>query len=87
MLKYEKKLPTELAYDRPSPKLINFLKKYFGLTDFIQQNNNYVVFNDFFSLIPSSNNITYDNDTNRAIKNLTNNNIFFEKNMNIITIG
>ena len=73
MLKFEKKHPTELAYDRPSIKLLSFLKKYFGLNDFIQQNNNYVVFDEFFSLISSSNNnITYDNDTNRAIKNLTN---------------
>ena len=84
MLKFEKKTPTELAYDRPSPKLLSFLKKYFGLSDFIQQNNNYVVFDEFFSLIPSSkNNVTYDNDTNRAIKNLTNlsnNQNFLEKN-------
>ncbi len=73
MLKFEKKTPTELAYDRPSPKLLSFLRKYFGLNDFIQQNNNYVVFDDFFSLIATSkNNVTYDNDTNRAIKNLTN---------------
>ena len=73
MLKFEKKSPTELAYDRPSIKLLSFLKKYFGLNDFIQQSNNYVVFDEFFSLISSSNNnITYDNDTNRAIKNLTN---------------
>ena len=73
MLKFEKKIPTELAYDRPSPKLLSFLRKYFGLNDFIQQNNNYVVFDEFFSLIPSSkNNVTYDNDTNRAIQNLTN---------------
>ena len=73
MLKFEKKIPTELAYDRPSPKLLCFLKKYFGLCDFIKQSNNYVVFDEFFSLISSSkNNITYDNDTNRAIKNLTN---------------
>ena len=73
MLKFEKKIPTELAYDRPSPKLLSFLRKYFGLNDFIQQNNNYVVFDDFFSIIPSSkNNVTYDNDTNRAIQNLTN---------------
>ena len=73
MLKFEKKIPTELAYDRPSPKLLSFLRKYFGLNDFIQQNNNYVVFDEFFSIIPSSNNnVTYDNDTNRAIKNLTN---------------
>ena len=73
MLEFEKKLPTELAYDRPSPKLLSFLKKYFGLNDFIQQTNNYVVFDEFFSLISSSkNNITYDNDTNRAIRNLPN---------------
>ena len=73
MLDFEKKLPTELAYDRPSPKLLSFLKKYFGLNDFIQQTNNYVVFDEFFSLISSSkNNITYDNDTNRAIRNLPN---------------
>ena len=63
MLKFEKKIPTELAYDRPSPKLLSFLKKYFGLCDFIQQSNNYVVFDDFFSLISSKNNVTYDNDT------------------------
>ena len=72
MLKFEKKIPTELAYDRPSPKLLSFLRKYFGLNDFIQQNNNYVVFDDFFNLISSKNNVTYDNDTNRAIKNLSN---------------
>ena len=73
MLEFEKKRPTELAYDRPSPKLLSFLRKYFGLNDFVEQNNNYVVFDEFFSIIPSSkNNVTYDNDTNRAIKNLTN---------------
>ena len=81
MLKFEKKKPTELAYDRPSPKLISFLRKYFGLNDFIQQNNNYVVFDEFFSIIPSSkNNVTYDNDTNRAIQNLTN----LNKNKNLL---
>ena len=73
MLKFEKKIPTELAYDRPSPKLLSFLRKYFGLNDFVEQNNNYVVFDEFFSIVPSSkNNVTYDNDTNRAMQNLTN---------------
>ena len=82
MLKFEKKTPNELAYDRPSPKLLSFLRKYFGLDDFIQQNNNYVVFDDFFSLMATSkNNVTYDNDTNRAIKNLTNQQ-FLDNNMN-----
>ena len=71
MIKFEKKNPKELAYDRPSPKLISFLRKYFGLQGFIQQNNNFVVFDDFFSLIPSNINTTFDNDTNRAIQRLT----------------
>ena len=73
MLKFEKKIPTELAYDRPSEKLLSFLNKYFGLNDYIYQNNNYVVFDEFFDLISNSkNNITYDNDTNRAINRLNN---------------
>ncbi len=73
MLKFEKKIPTELAYDRPSEKLLSFLNKYFGLNNFISQNNNYVVFDEFFDLISNSkNNITYDNDTNRAINRLNN---------------
>ena len=53
--------------------MISFLNKYFGLVDFIPQNNNYVVFDEFFDLISNSNNnITYDNDTNRAINKLNN---------------
>ena len=71
MIKFEKKNPKELAYDRPSPKLISFLRKYFGLQGFIRQNNNFVVFDEFFSLIPSNINTTFDNDTNRAIQRLT----------------
>ena len=39
MLKFEKKLPTELAYDRPSDKLISFLNKYFGLNKYITYDN------------------------------------------------
>ena len=71
MLNFEKKNPKELAYDRPSPKLLSFLRKYFELQDFIQQNNNFVVFDEFFSLIPNNFNTTFDNDTNRAIQRLT----------------
>ena len=83
MLKFEKKIPTELAYDRPSNKLLNFLNKYFGLNNYIQQSNNYVVFDDFFDLMASSNNnITYDNDTNRAINRLNNNNSINRENEN-----
>ena len=38
-----------MAYDRPSPKLIAFLKKHYGLSKFIAQNNNFVVFDQYFS--------------------------------------
>lgn len=42
--------PGLIAYDRPSPKLISFLAKHYSLTEYTPQNNNYVVFNDYFSL-------------------------------------
>ena len=38
-----------MAYDRPSEKLIGFLKKHYNLSRFIPQNNNYVIFDRFFS--------------------------------------
>ena len=83
MLQFENKIPTELAYDRPSDKLLNFLNKYFGLINYIPQNNNYVVFDEFFDLISNTNNnITYDNDTNRAINRLNNNYREIENNKN-----
>lgn len=47
-LQDEKKHPAKLAYDRPSEKLLSFLKKHYGLAKFIPQNNNYVVFNQYF---------------------------------------
>jgi alpha-tubulin N-acetyltransferase 1 len=48
MLSSENVLPAKLAYDRPSPKLIKFLQKHFGLSHFIPQNNNFVIFDDYF---------------------------------------
>ena len=42
-------MPEKLAYDRPSEKLISFLKKHYNLCSFIPQNNNYVIFDRFFS--------------------------------------
>ena len=48
MLKNENTMPEILGYDRPSPKLISFLSKYFGLKKYIPQNNNYVVFSQYF---------------------------------------
>ena len=50
MLEYERIEPRKLAYDRPSFKFMNFLKKYYGLNDYVPQNNNFVVFNDYFKV-------------------------------------
>jgi len=41
--------PSQLAYDRPSPKLLAFLRKHFGLAHFVPQHNKFVIFDDFFS--------------------------------------
>jgi len=56
MLECENVDPAKLGYDRPSPKLMGFLKKHYGLTDYIPQNNNYVIFQDYFQpVIPNFN--------------------------------
>lgn len=41
--------PRFLAIDRPSPKLVSFLAKHYGLTEKIPQFNNYVIFEGFFT--------------------------------------
>ncbi len=90
MINFEKKNPKEIAYDKPNDKLLNFLQKYFNLANFIQQNNNYIVFDEFFNYI--ANNLTYDNSTNRAIRaipnndnniNISNNNNYQQSNFNL----
>lgn len=48
MLKREGVQPSKLAYDRPSLKLKSFLAKHFNLTQFVSQNNNFVVYDDYF---------------------------------------
>lgn len=48
MLNSENVLPSKLAYDRPSPKLIKFLQKHFSLVHYVPQNNNYVIFDEYF---------------------------------------
>jgi len=37
-----------LGYDRPSNKLLKFLEKNFKLTEYVPQNNNFVVYDDYF---------------------------------------
>ncbi|KAL7749234.1 hypothetical protein RI367_005386 [Sorochytrium milnesiophthora] len=44
MLEAENVQPSALAYDRPSPKMLSFLNKHFGLWKYNPQPNNYVVF-------------------------------------------
>ena len=48
MLNHQNIEPDFLGYDRPSTKLLGFLKKHYSLTNFIPQNNNFVVFNNYF---------------------------------------
>ena len=53
MLKREKLEAKKMGFDRPSHKFLNFLNKYYGLNDYVPQNNNYVVFKDYFQDVPS----------------------------------
>ena len=55
MLACENVIPSQLAYDRPSPKLVGFLKKHYGLSNYIPQNNNFVIFSQYFEKRSSSN--------------------------------
>lgn len=49
MLRRERADPASFGYDRPSPKLIGFLRKHYGLVDFDPQPNNFVVFKAYFT--------------------------------------
>jgi alpha-tubulin N-acetyltransferase 1 len=44
MLSNEKTKAFKMAYDRPSPKLLAFLSKYYGLNSYSPQVNNFVVY-------------------------------------------
>lgn len=44
--------PAKLAYDRPSNKLIGFLSKHYGLKNYVSQNNNFIVFNQYWDPTP-----------------------------------
>ena len=54
MLEAERVVPGGLAYDRPSPKLIEFLAKHYNLRNFLPQNNSFVVFNDYYRIRPGT---------------------------------
>ena len=55
MLESEKTSPERLAYDRPSPKLLGFLRKHYNLVKYIPQSNNFVVFNSYFDNVGKKN--------------------------------
>ena len=88
MLQKEKIEPRKLGYDRPSPKFINFLNKYYGLKNYIPQNNNFVVFKDYFIDEPrkkdkydiyNKNNYYNNNNYNSSYNNNYNSNHYTEK--------
>ncbi len=47
-LQYFNTTPSQLGYDRPSIKFLSFLKKHHNLQYYDPQNNNFVVYNDYF---------------------------------------
>lgn len=49
MLKDQEMSPQFMAIDRPSPKLLAFLAKYYDLSNPIPQVNNYVIYDGFFN--------------------------------------
>ena len=72
MLNYKNIEPGELAYDRPTLRFLSFLKRNYGLENFINQENNFTIFDEFFESDRIRNNETqYDSDTHRVIENLT----------------
>ena len=77
MIKSENIEPRKLGYDRPSIKFINFLKKYYNLVDYVTQNNNYIVFKDYFydDNIQSNKNQFYQNNNDLS-------NIYYGGNLN-----
>jgi len=48
MARAERRDAKSLAYDRPSPKMLPFLKRHFGLADYVEQPNNFVIYDSFF---------------------------------------
>jgi hypothetical protein len=54
MLETEGIKAERLGYDKPSNKFLNFLSKYYNLTDYTPQNNNFVVFDQYFKKNNSS---------------------------------
>ena len=71
MLSFEKVNAELIVYENPSPQLINFLRKYYNLQSYIKQNNNEIIFGNFFINLPNKYciNIDYDKYTFNALNN------------------
>ena len=85
MLSKERIEARKMGFDRPSPKFLNFLNKYYGLNDYVPQNNNYVVFKDYFYDEPQKKDKydIYNNNNNYSYNNSYNNS--GSKNRNILS--
>jgi alpha-tubulin N-acetyltransferase 1 len=66
MIECESVEARSLGYDRPSEKLLNFLDKYYSLKSYVPQNNNFVVFDDYFesNYINKGKSSLFDNNFN-----------------------
>jgi alpha-tubulin N-acetyltransferase 1 len=69
MLAREKTAPALLAYDRPSQKLMGFLRKHYGLAAFTPQNNNFVVFDRYFEELREKAGRRRDSDIDPRVAN------------------
>ena len=68
MLGHEEAEAPRLAYDRPSPKLLGFLRKHYGLTEYTPQTNNYVLFeNGLAALSPAVKKSDWDSVGSRPL--------------------
>jgi len=65
----EKIHPSKIAYDKPSNKLLGFLKKHYNLESYIPQNNNFVVYNEYWT---NSNNSNSKKNRRKSIDKIEN---------------
>ena len=67
MLQHEGVPPERFAYDRPSPKLVGFMRKHYGLSDFVPQQNKFVIFQQYFMSEPQKAPSIYDSVKDRPL--------------------
>jgi alpha-tubulin N-acetyltransferase 1 len=69
MLRYENATPNKIAIDRPSNKLIGFMRKHYSLSDYVPQSNHYVVYRLFFNPGPHNRRSGEEAKNNNPVKN------------------